>query len=126
MKTRILLWSLVTDVVSVVVFVTIGRRNHDEGTSLDGTFSTSAPFLIALVIVWLVALVWRDPLSVRSGVITWIGTVALGMVLRNLMFDDGTATSFVIVATVFLGVVFNSWRALARRRLSGAGTSPIR
>lgn len=119
MKTRILLWSLVTDVVSVVVFVTIGRRNHDESTSLDGIFSTAAPFLIALVIVWLVALVWRDPLSVRSGVITWLGTVALGMVLRNLVFDDGTATSFVIVATVFLGVALNSWRALARRRLSG-------
>jgi hypothetical protein len=118
-KTRILLWSLVTDVVSVVVFVAVGRRNHDESTGLDGIFSTAAPFLIALVVSWLVALVWRDPLSNRSGLVVWIGTVALGMALRNLVFDDGTATAFVIVATVFLGVVFNSWRALARRRLSG-------
>ncbi len=120
MKTRILLWSLVTDVVSILVFVAIGRRNHDESTGADGIVSTAAPFLLALVITWLVALVWRDPLSARSGAITWIGTVALGMVLRNLVFDDGTATAFVIVATVFLGVALNSWRALARRRLSGA------
>ena len=126
MKTRLVLWSLVTDVVSVVVFVAIGRRNHDESTGLDGIFSTAAPFLIALSVVWLVALVWRDPLSARSGVIVWIGTVSLGMVLRNLVFDDGTATAFVIVATVFLGVAVNSWRALARKRLSGAGSSPIR
>ena len=126
MKTRLVLWSLVTDVVSVIVFVAIGRRNHDESTGLDGIFSTAAPFLIALSVVWLVALVWRDPLSTRSGVIVWIGTVSLGMVLRNLVFDDGTATAFVIVATVFLGVAVNSWRALARKRLSGAGSSPIR
>ena len=119
MKTRILLWSLVTDVVSVVAFVAIGRRNHDESTGLDGIVSTAAPFLVALAVTWLVMLVWRDPLSPRSGVVTWIGTVALGMVLRNLVFDDGTATAFVIVATVFLGVALNSWRALARRRLSG-------
>ena len=126
MKTRLVLWSLVTDVVSVIVFVAIGRRNHDESTGLDGIFSTAAPFLIALSVVWLVALVWRDPLSTRSGVIVWIGTVSLGMVLRNLVFDDGTATAFVIVATVFLGVAVNSWRALARKRLSGAGSSPMR
>lgn len=126
MKARLVLWSLVTDVVSVVVFVAIGRRNHDESTGLDGISATAAPFLIALVVTWLLALVWRDPLSTRSGVIVWIGTVSLGMVLRNLVFDDGTATAFVIVATVFLGVAVNSWRALARKRLSGAGSSPIR
>ena len=124
MKTRILLWSLVTDVVSVVVFVAIGRRNHDEASGLDGIFTTAAPFLMALAVTWLVTLVWRDPLSPRSGAVTWIGTVALGMVLRKLVFDDGTATAFVIVATVFLGVAFNSWRALARRRLSGEDSSP--
>lgn len=126
MKARLVLWSLVTDVVSVIVFVAIGRRNHDESTGLDGIFSTAAPFLIALVVTWLLTLVWRDPLSNRSGVTVWIGTVSLGMVLRNLVFDDGTATAFVIVATVFLGLTVNSWRALARKRLSGAGSSPIR
>lgn len=126
MNVRRVLWSLVADVVSVVVFVAIGRRNHDEGTGLDGIFGTATPFLLALLVTWLVTIAWRDPLSVRTGAIVWVGTVALGMVLRKFIFDDGTATAFVIVATVFVGAVVNGWRALARKRLSGAGTSPIR
>ena len=126
MNVRRVLWSLVADVVSIVVFVAIGRRNHDEGTGLDGIFSTATPFFLALLVTWLVTISWRDPLSARTGVIVWIGTVALGMVVRKFVFDDGTATAFVIVATVFLGAVLNGWRALARKRLSGAGTSPIR
>lgn len=126
MNLRRVLWGLVADVSSVVVFVAIGRRNHDEDSGLDGIFSTATPFLLAVLVTWLVTLAWRDPLSPRAGVTVWIGTVVLGMVLRNLVFDDGTATAFVIVATVFLGTVLNGWRALARKRLSGAGTSPMR
>jgi uncharacterized membrane protein required for colicin V production len=42
------------------------------------------------------------------------------MLLRNLLFDDGTATAFVIVATLFLGVFIVGWRlafaAIDRRR----------
>jgi hypothetical protein len=45
----------------------------------------------------------------------WLGTVTIGMVLRNLLFDDGTATAFIIVATIFLGAVLNGWRSIARR-----------
>lgn len=111
-------WCLVADVLSIVVFVAIGRRNHDEGVAPAGVIETAAPFLVALLVTWLVALVWRDPLSPRSGAITWVGTVALGMVLRKVVFDDGTATAFVIVATVFVGAVLNGWRAIARWRLA--------
>jgi hypothetical protein len=35
------------------------------------------------------------------------------MLLRNLVFDDGTAASFVIVASVFLGTFLVGWRAIA-------------
>jgi len=35
-------------------------------------------------------------------------------VLRKFVFDDGTALSFVIVTTVFLGTFLNGWRAIAR------------
>lgn len=115
---RMRAWCLVADVLSIVVFVAIGRRNHDEGVAPTGVIETAAPFLVALLVTWLVALVWRDPLSPRSGAITWAGTVALGMVLRNVVFDDGTATAFVIVATVFVGTVLNGWRAIARWRLA--------
>jgi hypothetical protein len=45
-----------------------------------------------------------------------VTTVALGMVLRKLVFDEGTATAFVIVATVFTGAVSNGWRLAVRTR----------
>ncbi|MEY3340638.1 MAG: hypothetical protein RLZZ269_549, partial [Actinomycetota bacterium] len=67
---RVRAWCLVADVLSVVVFVAIGRRNHDEGVAPAGVIETAAPFLVALLVTWLVALVWRDPLSPRSGAIT--------------------------------------------------------
>lgn len=106
------------DLVIVIAFVVIGRRNHDEGLSLGGLIGTLAPFLIALVLVWLLARIWREPISLRSGVIVWIGTIMLGMVLRRFAFDDGTATAFVIVATVFVGAFTNGWRTYARFRAS--------
>ena len=48
------------------------------------------------------------------GVGMWIATLGIGMVVRKFVFDDGTATAFVIVATVVLGSTLNGWRLLAR------------
>ena len=45
----------------------------------------------------------------------WIITVALGMVLRNLVFDRGTAAAFIVVASVFLGISMNGWRIISTR-----------
>ncbi|NQW33971.1 MAG: DUF3054 family protein [Acidimicrobiaceae bacterium] len=42
----------------------------------------------------------------------WLITVSLGLVLRILLFDRGTATPFIIVATLILGVL------IAGRRLA--------
>ena len=114
MKTRNVLWALVADVIGIIVFVAIGRRNHDEGVAPTGVIETAAPFLIALLIGWLIARAWNEPLTTRTGTIIWVTTVALGMVLRKFVFDDGTATAFVIVATVFTGAVLNGWRLAIR------------
>jgi len=116
MKRQAALGALVADIVGIVVFVTVGRRNHDEGVAPTGVLETAAPFIIALLAGWLLARAWRSPVVVRTGVIVWITTVALGMVLRKVVFDDGTATAFVIVATVFTGAVLNGWRLAARTR----------
>jgi len=122
---RVVAWALLADVVAVFVFVAIGRRNHDGGVTIGGVFETAAPFVVALVVTWLVALVWRRPLGTREGIAAWIGTVVLGMILRRFVFDEGTATAFVIVATIFVGMFLNGWRAFARRRGSGEVSSPI-
>lgn len=98
------------DAAVVVAFVAIGRNNHDEDPGLAGLFSTAAPFLVGLAIGWLVARAWDKPLALRTGLIVWPVTVAAGMIVRRIL-GDGTALSFVIVATVFLGVTLVGWRA---------------
>jgi Protein of unknown function (DUF3054) len=103
------------DVVAIVVFVAIGRRNHDEGTTLGGIAGVAAPFLIALAVGWIAARAWARPVQVESAFIIWPITVAVGMVLRNLVFDRGTALPFIIVATVVTGVFLVGWRMVLAR-----------
>jgi hypothetical protein len=109
-------WAVI-DAACVLTFVAVGRRSHDEpGNVVVGALRVAAPFLIALVVGWLVARAWRQPVSAPTGAIIWIVTVAAGMVLRNAVFDRGTALSFVIVASVVLGLLLNGWRAIPRAR----------
>lgn len=98
----------------IVLFVSIGRRNHDEAPGLGGVIETAAPFLIGLALAWVIARAWRDPISIGAGVMIWIITVAAGMLLRRTIFDEGTALSFVIVAGVFLALLV-AWRAAGQR-----------
>ncbi len=119
-KSKMILWSAVADAASIVIFVAIGRKNHDEGEAASGIFRVAAPFLLALLAGWVIARMWKEPLSQRSGVLISLTTIVLGMVLRKIVFDDGTATAFIIVATVFLGTLLNGWRAFARNRLARA------
>ena len=107
------------DVFAIVLFVAIGRRNHDEDGAFAGVIGTAAPFLIGLACGWLVARAWRRPTSVSTGAVVWPTTIVVGMLVRNLGFGDGTAASFVIVATVFVGTFLLGWRgvlALVDRR----------
>jgi len=63
-------------------------------------------------LAWIVARAWRSPESVRTGLVIWPLTVLFGMLLRNVVFDDGTALSFVIVTAGFLGLTLVGWRAV--------------
>ncbi len=101
----------------MVLFVAIGRRNHDEGTAIDGIATVAAPFLIALVVAWLSSRAWRTPGSMRTSVIVWLVTVFGGLELRHFVFDRGTARPFVIVATLVLGTFIVGGRYLLNLRL---------
>ena len=104
----------VLDVGCVLVFVIIGRDSHAKGESLAGIASTAWPFLAGLAGGWLAARTWRQPLRLwPGGVGAWLGTVALGMVLR-MVAGQGTAVAFVVVALVFLGLFLLGWRLLGR------------
>lgn len=104
------------DTAAIVLFVAIGRRSHDEGNTVGGIVRVAAPFLIGLAAGWLVARAWKAPTSTTTGMVIWPVTVAVGMVLRRFVFDDGTALSFIIVATLFIGALLIGWRALYRHQ----------
>ena len=119
----------IADIVAIVVFVAIGRRNHAEGETVDAIFTVAAPFLIALAVGWIAARAWTRPMKVETAFVIWPITVALGMFLRNLVFDRGTALPFIIVATIVTGVFLVGWRMLAaaaERRISAKSIKPAR
>jgi hypothetical protein len=118
--------AVVLDCCCVLVFVVIGRASHTKGESLAGVASTAWPFLAGLAGGWLVTAAlagraWRSHLLRPyllwpAGVGAWLGTVALGMVLR-VVSGQGTAIAFIVVALVFLGLFLLGWRVLARLSL---------
>lgn len=115
------------DVFVVVLFVAIGLRNHEQDSAFVAVLETAAPFLIGLGLAWLIVRAWRRPMAVTTGIAIWPLTVLSGMVLRNALFDRGTATSFVVVTTLFLGACLVGWRAgwrlveIRRTRQSSGG-----
>jgi hypothetical protein len=116
---RLAVVAFVVDVACIILFVVLGRRSHDEdGSFVSSTAGVAAPFLIALVVGWLLARGWRNPTGLGTVGIVWVVTVALGMVLRNLVFDRGTATSFVIVTSIVTFVLLFGWRLLYNRVLA--------
>lgn len=109
------------DVILVLVFVLIGRASHKEDLSILGVLTTLWPFLVGLVVGHIVMRAWRAPLRVVwTGIGIWIATVLVGMLLR-LVSGQGVTFSFVVVATIVLGVFLLGWRAIAllvtRRRV---------
>ena len=112
---RAVITTAIVDVVAVVVFVAIGRRNHDEGTALSGVLGVAAPFLIALGSSWIGLRTWREPFNRASFIATWVITVFVGLLLRRVVFDRGIATAFIIVATITLGVLLGLGRKLSKK-----------
>jgi hypothetical protein len=124
--TRRIALAAAADVVAILVFVAIGRRNHDEGEAIGSILAVAAPFLIALCAGWIAARAWTHPMQIESAFIIWPVTVAVGMILRNLVFDRGTALPFIIVATCVTGLFLVGWRLAANRMVHDRATGPHR
>ncbi|MCA2319899.1 DUF3054 domain-containing protein [Mycobacterium intracellulare] len=109
LRLRWLGW-LAVDVVGVLVFCALGRRSHDEGLNLTGIATTAWPFLTGTAVGWLAARGWRRPTAVApTGVVVWLSTVVVGMVLRKAT-SAGVAASFVVVATAVTALLLLGWR----------------
>lgn len=106
------------DLIALVVFVAIGRRSHDEAESVAGFLHTLWPFVVGAAVGWAIAYAvtrsrgFLPSRIVPDGLVIWVSTVIVGMVLR-VVSDQGTAVSFVIVASIATGVLLVGWRGLA-------------
>ncbi|OBB84057.1 hypothetical protein A5760_09725 [Mycobacterium colombiense] len=113
---------LAVDVIGVLVFCALGRRSHDEGLNVSGIAVTAWPFLTGTVVGWLISRGWRRPTAVvPTGVVVWLSTVVVGMLLRKAT-SAGVAASFVVVAATVTALLLLGWRVaagLALRRRSG-------
>jgi len=99
------------DALLILLFAAIGRDAHQRGEIVNGVFLTAWPFLAGAVLAWLGARAWRRPLSIVSGVVIWLGTVAGGMILRAVT-GQTVVVAFVIVALLSLGLFLVGYRAL--------------
>lgn len=102
------------DVVFVLFFAAIGRLNHGE--SLLGTPLTALPFLVGLALGWVLVRrrSGREPLTLGPGITVWACTIVVGLLLRAVT-GGGAAPSFIVVATLALGILLLGWRLIAER-----------
>lgn len=105
--------AILADLVCILVFVAIGRSSHEEGITVVGMLTTLWPFVAGATVGWMVCRGWRNPTRlVPTGLTVWVSAVTAGMVLR-IVAGQGTAVSFVMVATGFLGATILGWRLVA-------------
>ena len=97
------------DLGCVLLFVVIGRANHHAGGGAAGLWDTFWPFATGAVAGLLATRFWRRPTALATGVGVWLGTVAIGMLLRVLA-GQGTEFAFILVALAFLGLFQLGWR----------------
>jgi hypothetical protein len=108
----VIIGALLADILLILAFVLIGRREHDSGGAVIGFLTTLWPFLAALGVGWLATRTWRRPTAPLSGVLLWLIVVVLGMLLRAVS-GQGTAWSFMVVTALVLAVFLIGWRLVA-------------
>lgn len=107
---------LAVDLLLVCVFAVIGRLSHYGTLTAGGWWATAWPFLVGTLLAWAaLTATRRPPAAVTSGVVVWVGALVGGMVLRQAS-GQGTATAFVVVATLVLGALLVLPRVGARAR----------
>ncbi|MFV0307897.1 MAG: DUF3054 domain-containing protein [Desertimonas sp.] len=104
---------LLLDTIAVLVFVVVGRDEHQQTSTVADVLTVSAPFLIGVAGGAAVAVLARRPLrSLAAGGIVTVSTIVVGMLLRRFVWDRGTALTFIVVTSAFLAVCFLGWRAV--------------
>jgi hypothetical protein len=106
------------DLLVVTLFVLIGRRSHDEGSTVAGFLRVWWPFAAGLGVSGVLSGAWWYPLRWARVVGLWLGTLAVGMLLRISIQGREFKPSFVIVTAVFFGLGMFGWRVIAKRAVT--------
>jgi len=108
----------VLDFLSILVFVALGRREHELGYDLASALRTLWPFLVGWFAVALLTKLYLTP-SWGRWLITWLGGIVVALGLRATLGGHDFVLSFAIVATFATGAFTGGWRivvAFVQRR----------
>jgi peptidoglycan/LPS O-acetylase OafA/YrhL len=112
-RSRTVTFAAAADVLAVLAFAVVGRSSHAEVADAIGVLTTAAPFLLGLLVGWLVARAWRAPLRLPVGVVVWAGAVVVGLGVR-VAVTHRLPVTFVLVAAASLALLLLGWRTVAR------------
>ncbi|WP_030104868.1 DUF3054 domain-containing protein [Actinoalloteichus caeruleus] len=111
-RPRLVLGAAALDVTLVVVFAALGRREHERGGGIVGVLDTAWPFLVGLLLGWLLVRAWRAPTRPLHGLGVWLATLVGGLAIRALVLH-WPPLSFALVAAGFLAACLVGWRLVA-------------
>lgn len=103
----------IVDVVAVLVFVAIGLSVHAHGITVGEMASVAGPFLAGTAVGWALARGRNVTRLWPTGVVVWLSTVVVGMLIRDLA-GQGFDGAFVVVASLFLALELLGWRLIAQ------------
>jgi hypothetical protein len=99
------------DVVAILLFAALGRRNHDEGSTITGVLVVAWPFLAGWTVAWFATRLDRRPRAPGAALRALAVAIPVALLLR-VVSGRGIAPAFIVVAVVFLGLVLVGRRAL--------------
>ncbi|MBT1017973.1 DUF3054 family protein [Canibacter sp. lx-72] len=112
-------FAVALDVLMIALFAIVGRQNHAIGLNFVSVLQTMWPFVIGLLVGWLVFRVWRNPFSPLYGLGLAALTIVFGQLIRILSRTGAFSIPFILVSVFALLLLLVGWR------LIGTGVSAI-
>jgi hypothetical protein len=119
-------WFWVLDTVVVLSFVLIGRDSHGFVSDVGDIVKVASPFLLALAFGVVAFKAWTDSIAWLTGLALASTTLVVGMLIRRIVFDGGTAPVFVVITAAWFFGLMVGWRlaALVGVRVRARRASP--
>jgi hypothetical protein len=100
--------AVILDILIVIIFVLIGKREHGETAGFAHTIKVALPFVASFFALQLI--VMKDQRSIRGAFICAIIAVPVAIALRVSQPEYDFKPAFLIVAWIFLTFGWVAWR----------------